>query len=280
MKKILGILAVVVLALTGCSSSNDKLVVWAMGEEGNKLPQLTEKYTKETGQEIEVVAIPWDQAREKLLTAVASQEGPDLIQLGTSWIPEFADAGALADLSSYANDSEALNGDNYFAAGKEMMKYNDKLVSVPWYVDTRVLFYREDLLEKAGFKNAPKNWNELLSVAEKLSGDKTYGVDFDVKDQFLFVTYAWQNGWTALKDGKVYFTDEKFVETKNTYDIYEKFFKADQSELSKLKENNSEKKVFDFIINNKINDNLRSRCQVNKGGCVRKSINNLIFFNF
>ncbi len=66
MKKIISILAVLVLFLTGCNTQEDdsKIVVWAMGEEGNRLHNLTDQYQEETGIEIEVVAIPWDQAFE------------------------------------------------------------------------------------------------------------------------------------------------------------------------------------------------------------------------
>ncbi len=32
---------------------------------------------------------------------------------------------------------------------------------IPWYMDTRLLFYRKDVFEKAGYNNPPKTWDEL-----------------------------------------------------------------------------------------------------------------------
>ncbi|WOO89610.1 extracellular solute-binding protein [Mollicutes bacterium LVI A0078] len=218
MKKLLGLISVFVLLLAGCgsSSSSDKVVVWAMGEEGNRLHTLTEEYTADTGVEVEVVAIPWDQAYEKLSTAVASKSGPDVIQMGTSWIPEFGNAGALADLSEFADGRESFDKDLYFEGSQDTMFVNDKFVSVPWYVDTRVLYYRTDIVsDVCGLDTAPQTWDEMLDCSEKLSarGDDQYSVDLDIKDQFFFVQYAWQNGWVALdENGKVNVTDEKFVE--------------------------------------------------------------------
>ncbi len=221
MKKIISILAVLVLFLTGCKTQEDdsKIVVWAMGEEGNRLHNLTDQYQEETGIEIEVVAIPWDQAYEKLTTAVASKSGPDVIQMGTSWIPEFGNAGALSDLSEYVEKHEGFNSDLYFEGSQETMEINDKVVAIPWYVDTRVLYYRKDIIsDVCGLDNAPQNWEEMLSCTEKLTnrGDNQYGIDLDIKDQYFLVQYAWQNGWQGLdENNKVNVTDKEFVEAVN-----------------------------------------------------------------
>jgi hypothetical protein len=70
-----------------------------------------------------------------------------------------------------------------------------------------------------------------------------------------------------------YNKEEKFIETSKTYDLYDFFFKADESQLSNLQAKNCEKKIFNYIIDSKINDNLKNICLENKGGCLRKSKN-------
>ncbi len=218
MKKIISILAVLVLILAGCSSGQEdnKIVVWAMGEEGNRLPSLTKEYEEKTGVEVEVVAIPWDQAYEKLTTAVASKSGPDVIQMGTSWIPEFGNAGALSDLSEYIEKYEGFNSNLYFEGSQETMEINDKVVAIPWYVDTRVLYYRKDIInDVCGLEVAPQTWDEMLSCSEKLTnrGNDKYAIDLDIKDQYFFVQYAWQNGWQGLDENeKVDVTGTEFIE--------------------------------------------------------------------
>ncbi len=217
MKKLFALLVSFIVVLAGCGSSenDENLVVWAMGEEGNRLHTLTEQYTEETGVDVEVVAIPWDQAYEKLSTAVASKSGPDVIQMGTSWVAEFGKAGALSDLSSYSS-LENFDESLYFEGAQESMNVNDTMVSVPWYVDTRVLYYRSDVLsDVCGLEQAPQTWDEMYSCSESLAarGDDQYSVDMDIADQFFFVQYAWQNGWNAIdENGMVDVTDEKFVE--------------------------------------------------------------------
>ena len=70
---------------------------------------------------------------------------------------------------------------------------------MPWYVDTRVLYYRTDIAEKAGITEAPKTWNELKTMAEAMQ--KVDGVDYGMRigasgtDCFIgFLPYALLRG--------------------------------------------------------------------------------------
>src|SRR5690606_33053593 len=135
------------------------LNVWAMGEEGKKLSELTAKFEEQNpGIKVKVQAIPWDTAHDKLLTAVASGKGPDVLQLGTTWVPEFADAGALLDLTSYLKDYPQFEPENYFEGAQTSMKHGDQIVGIPWYVETRLVYYRTDLLKEVGYTAAPATW--------------------------------------------------------------------------------------------------------------------------
>ncbi|MGL5331048.1 MAG: ABC transporter substrate-binding protein [Peptostreptococcaceae bacterium] len=208
--------------LTGCSSSKGEdssgkatVNVWAMGDEGKRLPEMVEAFEKENENiDIEVQTIPWDQAHDKLLTAVASGKGPDVVQMGTSWMPEFADAGVLADLSEYVEKYPNLASENFYEGALQSTEYEDKMVGVPWYIETRVLYYRKDLAKEAGYNEAPKTWEEFLDISTKFAnrGDKLYGIDMNLKDQFFATTYAWQNGW-KFDENNVKFNTPEFKET-------------------------------------------------------------------
>ncbi|MDN4525827.1 sugar ABC transporter substrate-binding protein [Fictibacillus fluitans] len=233
-KMIVGSLAGTLLltgALTGCSSgssNSDKTVinVWGMGEEAKSLPKIAEAFEKENPKiDVKVQAIPWETAHDKLLTAVAAKKGPDVVQMGTTWIPEFGSAKALLDLKPYMKKYPELDPSNYYEGSVETTKYKDQTVGVPWYIDTRVLFYRTDLLKKAGYSEAPKTWEELSAAAKKLAdrGDNKYGISLDTKEQSLGFMFARQNGAELLdSQGKPHFNDPKFVEA---VDYLNSFFK-------------------------------------------------------
>jgi multiple sugar transport system substrate-binding protein len=225
----LSLVLCVSIALTGCGSNDsDKqaseengvktIKVWAMGEEGKLLPQMVEKFEANNPNiDVEVQALPWGQAHDKLLTAVASGNGPDIIQMGTSWIPEFADAGILKDLSEFTKDYPNISPDRYYVSSLATTEYDDKYVAVPWYVDTRVLYYRNDILSESGYPQGPSTWDELYDASKKLSarGEDKYGLSLDIRDQFFAVTFGWQNGSEIIKNGKSQFSEPEFVEAIN-----------------------------------------------------------------
>ncbi|AMX83397.1 ABC transporter substrate-binding protein [Geobacillus subterraneus] len=208
--------------LAGCSSgsstSTDKTTinVWAMGEEAKSLPKIVTDFEKENPDiDVKVQAIPWDQAHDKLLTAVASKKGPDVIQMGTTWIPEFASANALLDLKPYIQKYPEFSEDNFYPGSIETTKYEDKVVGIPWYIDTRVLYYRTDLLKEVGYNEAPKTWEELRDAAKKLAkpSDNKYGISIDTNEQTLAFMFARQNGSKLLDEqNKPLFNQKEFVE--------------------------------------------------------------------
>lgn len=211
--------------ITGCGSNDNtasdgskqvEINVWAMGDEAKSLPQIADDFMKENPDiKVNVQALPWANAHDKLLTAVASKKGPDVIQMGTSWIPEFADAGALLDLTPLVDQYPEFKEDQFFSGAVNTTKYDGKIVGIPWYTETRVLFYRTDLLKEAGYGQAPKTWDELRDAAKKLAdrGKGKYGISIDMKEQSLAFMFARQNGSKLLDDqNKPLFNQPEFVE--------------------------------------------------------------------
>ncbi|GAA2031750.1 sugar ABC transporter substrate-binding protein [Catenulispora yoronensis] len=192
-------------ALTACGSSKaggsgasgTTVKMWVMGDAGNAFKTLTSDWSKQSGIKVDVQAIPWSDIHTKLTTAVASGNGPDVVQVGYSLVPTFRAAGALADLSSYAAAHPALQNDAYLAgASPKTLNPDGKLDTVPWISDTRVLFYRSDVLAAAGISKPPATWAELHDDAVTLAkrGSGKYGYYIPQWDLALPVEFAWQAG--------------------------------------------------------------------------------------
>ncbi|RUS48997.1 sugar ABC transporter substrate-binding protein [Cohnella sp. AR92] len=195
------------------------LKVWFMGTSDSVEPIAKMYEEKNPGVKVDVQAIPWDAAHDKLLTAVASKEGPDVIQMGTTWIPEFAEAGALLDLAPYIEKDPALKADNFFDGAIQTTQFNGVTVGIPWYVETRALFYRSDLLADVGYPEGPKTWDELKDAAEKLvakGGKGHYAVNIDAKDQNYLSMFAWQAGSDIIDSNRQpLFNKPEYVEAMN-----------------------------------------------------------------
>jgi multiple sugar transport system substrate-binding protein len=112
------------------------------------------------GIRVRVQQIPWTAAHEKLLTAYVGDATPDLAQVGNTWIPEFAALGALEPLDQWVDGSAVVDSSGYFGGIWDTNVIGDTLFGVPWYVDTRIIFYRKDILARAGYREMPTTWSE------------------------------------------------------------------------------------------------------------------------
>lgn len=213
-----------VVGLAGCSTeapteeATGPLTVWVMGDSGANFEQLVAPYVAESGQEVEVVAIPWDSIDEKLTTAVASGDGPDLVQVGLSKLRTFADAGALMPLDDEIADHPGLDPANFPAGVASSV--GDTQVSVPWVSDTRVLFYRSDILAEEGIGAPPATWDELRADAQVLAarGEGQYGYYIPQWDSPLPLEMTWSYGGDVVEpDGTINFDTEAFNAAVDTY---------------------------------------------------------------
>lgn len=134
------------------------LTVWAMGNEGDLLGDFVEGFKEENPDvNITVTAIPWASAHDKIQTAIAAGTVPDVIQMGTTWMADFADA--------FAPVPENFDLSDFSAGPLEAGQVNGEQLGVPWYVDTHVLYYRTDIAEQAGWDHAPETLDELKQMA-------------------------------------------------------------------------------------------------------------------
>ncbi len=220
------------IALLGCRfspSTKTVLVFWAMGAEGENVQKLIPEFERRNpGIKVKVQSIPWTAAHEKLLTAYAGNSTPDISQLGNTWIPEFTLLNAIEDLNIWIEKSSIIKKNNYFEGIWETNVIDDIPYGIPWYVDTRVLFYRKDILEQAGYKKPPTTWSEWFDVSMKIKqladGEEKYAVLLPTNEWLPFVVMGLQNGSTLLKDGNRYgdFSGEKFTKA---FDFIMKFYK-------------------------------------------------------
>ncbi len=167
-------------AIWSCRPSSSERIVlecWAIGAEGDRLETLLKEFHERHPQlQVNVQQIPWTAAHEKLLTAFAGHATPDLCQLGNTWIPEFAALGSLEELTPRVQTSSVIDPSDYFPGIWQTNVMNRQLLGIPWYVDTRVLFYRRDLLSQAGIEAPPTSWTEwrdaMTKVQAKLGSDR------------------------------------------------------------------------------------------------------------
>ena len=163
-----------------CARTEQPLRVWAMGVEGEALGAFARAFeAKNPGNPVRVQALPWGAAHEKLLTAFAADDLPDIIALGNTWVAEFAALGALEPLDARLLGS-GVQFEQFFAGARQTVTIagaagRDEVLGVPWYVDTRLLFYRKDLLQAAGFDSVATTWADWDQQLAALSSGARQG---------------------------------------------------------------------------------------------------------
>ncbi|MCM2576237.1 sugar ABC transporter substrate-binding protein [Streptomyces meridianus] len=217
-------------ALTACGGSGAKetaadakqtITVWGFGTEGEKLQEVADAYEKKHPNiTVKVTPIGWDVAHQKLVSAAAAGTLPDMAQMGTTFMGEMADLGVLEPV-----DTKKFDKGDFFPAAWGNNVFDDKVYGVPWYVDTRVLYYRTDLAKKAGVDKAPTTWKELSSLAAKYQdkADTKWGISLqpnglDTNQNWLPFLYS--AGGDLVKDGKPSLDTPATVEALKEYAAY------------------------------------------------------------
>ncbi|WP_137753024.1 extracellular solute-binding protein [Sphingopyxis sp. L1A2A] len=199
--------------LGGCGArSDDGLTIWAMGNEAASLPALLASLGRPgDAPKVKVQPLPWTAAHEKLLTGFAGNSLPAIGQVGNSWIAEMAAIGAIAPVPASARGLL----DDQFAAVVDTNRIAGRIWAVPWYVDTRLQFYRKDLFARAGYAAPPLDWagwKAALHKVKALAGDGNYAVLLPVNEFEQLLTIALSAGARLLRDegGRGAFSDPEF----------------------------------------------------------------------
>ncbi|MGH9458274.1 MAG: sugar ABC transporter substrate-binding protein [Thermoanaerobaculia bacterium] len=142
---------------------------WGLGREGEVVEQLLPEFERlHPDIRVDVQQMPWTAAHEKLLTAYVGESTPDVAQMGNTWVPEMEAIGAVANLDPWIARSAIVDPPDYFRGIWETNRVEGSIYGVPWYVDTRLLFYRTDVFREAGWDEPPKTWDEWIRLMDAI----------------------------------------------------------------------------------------------------------------
>lgn len=166
------------------------------------------KYKDQTGINIEVVSVGWDELNTKIVQLYQAGEAPDMMMVGSRSLRQFAELGVLEDLTPYFTDE-------YVDSRIETIYDTGKVAGVqygsPLAFSSRALFYRSDLID-----NPPSNWDELYQVASEVAqSNDMYGfaIPTDVtsgSEEILNFVYQ-AGGRITDNEGNYTLTDDKNV---------------------------------------------------------------------
>src|SRR5690606_25343262 len=146
-----------------------EITFWVMPNAADVIhvPWLDQKVVeiyRETGIRVRYEVIGWYQAWSRISTGLINGEGADVLQAGTTWNPQFAATGAVAEI-----DIDKFGGaDAFMEANLISTTYKGKHYGVPWFAETRALFYNKDMFAAAGVE-PPQTYEELVQVGKRIT---------------------------------------------------------------------------------------------------------------
>jgi multiple sugar transport system substrate-binding protein len=171
-----------------------------MGREGEVVGGMIEGFERRyPGTRVRVQQIPWSAAHEKLLTAYVGGAMPDVFQAGNTWLPELVALHALEPLDARIAASASVEREDYFPGILDTNVIDGATVGVPWYVDTRLLFYRTDLVPEP-----PRTWDEWVATMARVkerAGAGGFAILLPLREWQVPVILALQRGADLLRDG-------------------------------------------------------------------------------
>jgi multiple sugar transport system substrate-binding protein len=194
------------------------LTVWAMGNEGELLGTMAGLFMEENPNvNVEVTPIAWDQAVTRLQTAIGGGQTPDVSQMGTDMMGQFVATGAIEPVG------EGIDPSQFFEGAWNTGIIDGVAYGVPWYVETRVLYYRSDLAEAAGITEPPATWDDLKAMAKALQeGGAEYGIGLGTKNYQEYVPFLWSNGGEIMNEAGEFSLDSP--EAVEALEFYDSFF--------------------------------------------------------
>jgi multiple sugar transport system substrate-binding protein len=223
--------AVAALALTGCGASGNNgtssgsptvIHVWHGFTEadGKVVQEIADDFNaSQKSYKVEMEVNPWNVISDKLLPALKSGNGPDLVVQGVDTGQGYVKQGAFASLEDFY-DNPKNETDTYDEHVVDYAKFGGKHYAVPMGYAPYSIWYNKKMFADAGITDTPKTWDDLIALAQKLTVKKPgeskpeiYGLSLGDKQSTFLPTIVQSGGGEVVKDGKIVLDTPQNVKT-------------------------------------------------------------------
>lgn len=173
-KSVHGCLALFLLAsaasATAATSLNALFMTQAAYSESDirAMTQAFEKANPDVKVNLEFV--PYEALHDKIVAARgAGGNGYDVVLFDAIWPAEFTKFNLLQDVSSRISTEDKAQ---IFPGALKTVVFNGKTLGMPWILDTKYLYYNKAMLEKAGIRDLPQTWQQVMDDARIIKEKK------------------------------------------------------------------------------------------------------------
>lgn len=192
MKKLILIAVCLILLLSGCGSKDDRVKIqfasWGSKTEVEIIKDVIRDFeTKNPDVKVEFLHIPQNYF-QKIHLLFASNTEPDVLFLNNHYLPVYANAGKLLELS--------LPQGVYDEKVLQALSWHDKLYAMPRDISLLVVYYNKDLFRRAGVEEPKNGWTQAEFLAKALKIRKKtgmFGISFE-EEPLFYLPYIMSEG--------------------------------------------------------------------------------------
>ncbi len=170
------------------------------------------------GISIKLEEVNWDSLQQKLQTDISGGSTPDLSIVGSRWLLDLVRDDVLEPLDMHMTPAfrERFIGP-FLNAGK----IGNKVYGLPIAASARGLYYNKAMLEKAGFPNGPKTWDEVIAASRKIKASGAYGFGMqgkEIETEIYWFYSLWSQGGDVVDaSGKAVFDSAAGIKAARVY---------------------------------------------------------------
>ncbi len=159
----------VVASVSVAAAAPKEITFWVMPNAPDEthtvwLDKQAKEFEAETGVKVKWEIVGWGDAWQRIVAAIATGEGADVTQVGTTWNPQLAATGGLEKV----NIAEFGGASAFMKANLDSTTYKGENYGVPWFAETRCLFYNKDMFAQAKVE-PPQTYDELITVGKAIT---------------------------------------------------------------------------------------------------------------
>lgn len=148
--------------------------------------------------DVKAVPVPYDELHQKLITAVAGDQLPDLVRADIIWVPQLADLGVLEPLSASMPDFDDI-ADAVFPGPLATNLWQGEYYGLPLGTNTRVTMYNDAVFAAAGV-DVPATFEELAEIAPALKAAGAYAFADNGASGWNVLPWIWSAGGDIVND--------------------------------------------------------------------------------
>ncbi|MDQ7843525.1 MAG: sugar ABC transporter substrate-binding protein [Armatimonadota bacterium] len=127
----------------------------------------------------------WEKYVDVMTARFVGKTPTDLAYSSDHWLQQWAAANWIVPLEDYFPQVNAYKPD-FAPYAIEGMTYKGKLYGLPYYADTIIFIYNEEMLKRAGFSAPPATWDDVTKMALAMKEKKI--VEYPIMFQFQDIT--------------------------------------------------------------------------------------------